>query len=65
MTTELSQRADPCTTCGRAVTPVKIFRDGLGPHYGQLGADYLRHTDREVAGDKVDNECNYPAERLS
>jgi hypothetical protein len=64
MTTELTHRAEPCTTCGQPVTRVKIFREGLGPHYGQLGADYLRHADRAVSGDMVDEECNYPTGRL-
>ena len=65
MTTKQSHRADPCTTCGQLVTRVQIYNDAAGHGRGQLAADYPRHAGRAVAGDKVDDECNYPGNLLS
>ena len=61
---EMYLRAEPCTTCGQPVVHVEIYRTGLGPHYGRLGAEYFQHADHQIAGDKVDDDCNYPPERL-
>ena len=53
-------RNEPCTTCGRPVTRLRIFSDATtGPGRGDLSADHAVHVGREVLGDRVDHECNY------
>ena len=63
MKTTYTPRCEPCTTCGRPVTRVRIYHDGTGAAHGELMQDYLRHADRAALGDRVDEHCNFSTEQ--
>jgi hypothetical protein len=61
MTTKMTPRKEPCTSCGQAVTRVRIYSDAAGHGRGKLAADSAQHSDRMVFGDRVDDECTQVA----
>jgi len=59
MKTTYTLRREPCSTCGRPVTRVRVYHDRKGPAHGELLQDLVRHADRAVSGDRVDDDCNW------
>jgi hypothetical protein len=59
-------RGEPCTTCGRPVTVVENTKQGLraGRRVAPAPQVSARHSGVTTAGDRVDDECNYTADRL-
>jgi hypothetical protein len=60
MATEYIPRAQPCSTCGLAVTIVRIYSESV-PRRNTRPVDGPIHTvSPGYLGERVDEECNLP-----